>query len=132
LKANLMKRYRILSFDFDSRVHLLTQEIQETWDEQVKKLHVQNKEQIEKELTNSYGDMDREIKVKNFLDLGDKPFSILAFHNRFFEQIRTSFIMGSYYPALTATCTLGERILNYLILILRDDYKHTSDSHKVC
>ena len=35
--------------------------------------------------------------------------------------------MGGYYPALTAACSLGERILNHLILILRDDYRHTPE-----
>jgi hypothetical protein len=35
--------------------------------------------------------------------------------------------MGAYYPALTAACALGERILNYLILLLRDDYRHTPE-----
>ena len=31
--------------------------------------------------------------------------------------------MGAYYPALTAACALGERILTYLMLNLRDDFK---------
>lgn len=35
-------------------------------------------------------------------------------------------MLGSYYPALTAACSLGERILNHLILLLRDDYKNTT------
>ncbi|MBW1859352.1 MAG: hypothetical protein JRI70_04555 [Deltaproteobacteria bacterium] len=68
-----------------------------------------------------------ETKRQNFIDLGDKSLSILAFHNRFFEQIRTAFVMGAYYPALTAACALGERILNYLLLILRDDFKNTPE-----
>lgn len=120
-----MKRYRVISFDFDTRVHMLTQEIPDEWDGQVKKLHRQNREAIEKELVSFYGQELQEAKRQNFIDLGDKPLSILAFHNRFFEQIRTAFVMGAYYPALTSTCALGERILNHLILILRDDYRDT-------
>lgn len=126
-----MKRYRVLSFDFDTRVHMLTQEISDTWEDQVKKLHSQNKEAIEKELTGSYGPEAQEAKRRNSIDLGDKPISILAFHNRLFEQIRTAFVMGSYYPALTAACALGERILNHLVLILRDDYKYTPEYKKI-
>ncbi|MCK4783392.1 MAG: hypothetical protein KAV87_06545, partial [Desulfobacteraceae bacterium] len=126
-----MKRYRVLSFDFDTRVHILTQEISDTWEDQVKKLHSQNKEAIEKDLAGSYGPEAQEAKRRNFIDLGDKPMSILAFHNQFFEQIRTAFVMGSYYPALTAACALGERILNHLVLILRDDYKYTPEYKKI-
>lgn len=122
-----MKRYRVLSFDFDTRVHMLTQEISNEWDDQVKKLHRQNRKAIEKELVSFYGQEFQEAKRQNFIDLGDKPLSILAFHNRFFEQIRTAFVIGAYYPALTATCALGERILNHLILILRDDFRNTPE-----
>lgn len=39
--------------------------------------------------------------------------------------------MGSYYPALTAACALGERILNHLILLLRDDHKATPEYKRV-
>src|SRR4030042_843350 len=122
-----MKRYRVHSFDFDTRVHGLTQEICDEWEDEVKKLHRQNKDAIERSLVSFYGAEAQEVKRQNFIELGDKPVSILAFHNRFFEQIRTSFVMGAYYPALTAACALGERILNYLLLILRDDYRHTTE-----
>jgi len=50
----------------------------------------------------------------------------VAFHNRFFRQARTAFIAGAYYPALTAACALAERILNHLILALRDDFRATA------
>jgi len=122
-----MKRYRVLSFDFDTRVHILTQEIRDEWEDEVKKLHRRNKDAIEKSLVSSYGAEAQEAKRRNSIDLGDRPPSILAFHNRFFEQIRTAFVMGAYYPALTAACALGERILNHLLLILRDDYRHTPE-----
>jgi hypothetical protein len=122
-----MKRYRILSFDFDNRVRLLVDPIGEKWEENVRKQHLANRQQIEEGLIASYGELYKEAKKDNFISLESKPFSILAFHNRFFEQIRTSFIMGAYYPALTGACALGERILNYLILILRDDYKDTHE-----
>src|SRR3972149_6553409 len=91
-----MKRYRVLNFDFDTRVRTLV-----------------------------------DPKKENFIAIDSKPFSILAFHNRFFEQIRTSFIIGSYYPALTGACALGERILNHLILTLRDDFKNSPEYKKI-
>jgi hypothetical protein len=39
--------------------------------------------------------------------------------------------MGGYYPALTASCALGERILNHLILIPREDFKGTPEYKRV-
>ena len=35
--------------------------------------------------------------------------------------------MESYYPALTGACALGERILNHLILRLRNEFSHTPE-----
>jgi hypothetical protein len=74
-----------------------------------------------------YGVGAFEAKRANFIALGPKPMSILAFHNRFFEQVRVAFVMGAYYPALTSACALGERILNHLILTLRDEFKATPE-----
>lgn len=122
-----MKRFRVLNFDFDTRVHTLTMKIHDDWEDSVKKLHLQNKASTEETLVQSFGAIAQKVKTQNFIDLGDKPLSIFAFHNRFFEQIRTSFIMGAYYPALTATCALGERILNHLLILLRDDYRNTRE-----
>jgi len=126
-----MKRYRLFQFDFDTRARLLTMEIKEEWDEKVKKQHLQNKKQTEEGLIAEYGALNAQLKKQNFIDLGPKPVSILAFHNRFFEQIRSSFIISAYYPALTGACALGERILNHLIIRLRDDYKSSSEYKKV-
>ena len=126
-----MKRFRILGFDFDARVHTLTTEIQENWEDNVKKLHMQNRAKTEQGLVWQFGVAAADQKRQNFIDLGPKRLSILAFHNKFFEQIRISFVMGAYYPALTASCALGERILNYLILILRDDFKSTPQYKRV-
>ena len=122
-----MKRYRVLSMDFDSSVYSLTLEIRDEWEDHIKLQYRHNKEAVEKNLIDSYGPIAQEKKRINFIDSGAIPPSILAFHNRFFRQLRTAFVMGAYYPALTAACSLGERILNYLLLILRDDYKNTPE-----
>lgn len=39
------------------------------------------------------------------------------------NEIRDSYVSGYLYAALTASCCLGERILNTLIITLRDYYK---------
>jgi hypothetical protein len=47
----------------------------------------------------------------------------MAYHNNFLDQARSAFVMGAYYPALVGACALGERILNHLVIALRDSFK---------
>jgi hypothetical protein len=70
-------------------------------------------------------------KLQNVMDLDAAPLSIVAFHNRFLRQARCAFIAGAYYPALTAACALGERILNQLVLTLRDHFRSTPEYKRV-
>lgn len=44
-----MKRYRIFSFDFDSRAHSL-EPVLDQWDDEAKELHIQNREKTIKGL----------------------------------------------------------------------------------
>ena len=90
-----MKRYRVLNFDFDTRVHSLTQEIQDHWEDHVKELHKDNRAKTELGLVQEFGELAAADKRQNFIDLGPKPLSILAFHNRFLGQIRVAFVMGA-------------------------------------
>src|SRR5262245_53677490 len=126
-----MKRYRIFTFDLDRRALTLTQYVSESWDEDAKRMHQQNEIQTIAGLLMQFGSYASEAKIQNFIDLGPKPISILAFHNKFFDQVRNAFVVGAYYPALTAACALGERILNHLILLLREDFKATPEYKKV-
>jgi hypothetical protein len=127
-----MKRHRILAFfDFDTRSLMLSQPIREEWEEHVKAQHRQNRDETIKGLKAEFGEVEADQKIQNFVDLGSKPLSIIAFHNAFFAQARSSFVVESYYPALTGACALGERILNHLILALRDDFKSTPEYKKV-
>ena len=128
-----MKRYRILPFfDFDTRSVTLSEQICDEWEENVKAMHLQNRESTIAGLKNEYGEIRSEQKIKNFIDLGPKPISIIAFHNVFFSQVRDAFVVGSYYPALTGACALGERILNHLILALREDFRSSPEYKRIC
>jgi hypothetical protein len=82
-------------------------------------------------LVEQYGAYAAEAKLQNFLDIGPKPLSIVAFHNVFTSQIRDAFVVGAYYPSLVSACALGERILNYLILVLRKHYRKTPEYKRV-
>lgn len=117
-----MKRYRVIALDFDSRA-LTLDTIQDHWEEHTKQLHRQNQEGTIARLKAEYGEFAFDAKLANFKELGAKTLSVVAFHNRFLSQSRHAFVHGQYYPALTGACALGERILNHLIVGLRDSYK---------
>lgn len=126
-----MKRYRVLGYDIDSRASLLSIEIKETWTPDVKEMHRRNQEAIRQELRREFGEENALTKLDNFMALGNAPFSVVSFHNKFLRQVRTAFVMGAYYPALTGACALGERVLNHLLLGLRESYKHTPQYKRV-
>ncbi len=126
-----MKRYRILAYDFDTRATILKTEIQDDWEEKIKKQWGNNKRSIKEGLIAEYGAVGAFRKIDNFIELDANPISIIAFHNKFLRQIRSAYVIGSYYASLTGACALGERILNHLILRLRDYYKSTKEYRKV-
>lgn len=115
-----MKRYRVINFDFDARANIL----------KINK-DINNLELIKQSIAQEFGSKNFEQKLKNFIDLGCYFPSILAFHNKFMRQIRASFIFGSYYPALTGACSLGERILNHLLLKLKKHFTSTPEYKKI-
>jgi len=126
-----MKRYRVLECDFDSRAMILKEQVQDSWEPQVKAQWQQNQIEIKEGLIARYGPLGCHQKISNFEALDSAPFSIIAFHNKFLRQARDAFVVGAYYPALTAACALGERMLNQLVLHLRDDYRSAPEYKKV-
>lgn len=126
-----MKRYRVLTMDFDSRATILNVEVAADWDPTVKSQWLGHKNRIVEQLMTEYGTAQGHRKIEDFKQMGASPFSVVAFHNKFLQQIRDAFAVGAYYPALTGACALGERILNHLILALRDFYKSSPEYKKV-
>ena len=124
------RRYHPYSFDFDSTAMFL-EEPSEDWEEKVRELHLQNREKIIAGLKDRYGVLRHDQVVQNLRDLGPKAFSLISYHNQFYHEAREAFIIGSYYPALVSACALGERILNHLILDLRDDFKSSPHYRRV-
>ena len=123
-----MKRYRVLTVDFDTRANVLAMEVKEDWDPKVRAQWLESQAAIREDFAHRYGAIGR---LENLLAIGASPFSLIAFHNHFFRQVRDAFIIGSYYPALTASCALGERVLNHLVLKLRDDFSGTPEYKRV-
>ena len=127
-----MKRYRILGMDFDARVNLLNMPIGDQATPEVNQLMLNNQQLVRGGLLTEYGVNDSAQKLQNFRELGPALPSVLTFHNNFMRQIRNSFVIGSYYPTLTGACALGERILNHLLLNLREFYRSTQEYKRVC
>ena len=125
-----MRRFRTMFGDFDTRCYSLEPPL-DSWDEAVKKLHIANQTNAIEGLRYEYGARDLQRKIEDFVAIGPKPFSVQSYHNVFFDQVRRAFVEGAYFPALVAACALGERILNHLVLDLRDDYTHTPEHEPV-
>jgi hypothetical protein len=121
-----MKRYLVFPIHFDTRSSSLDEE-QSSWDDSVKENHRDNKANVIEGLQNQFGKREADTKIQNFRDLGYLPFSIVSYHNKFFQQARDAFVIGAYYSAATGACGLAERILNHLIIDLRDQFSHTPE-----
>jgi len=126
-----MKRFRAVQSEIDSRASLLALEIRESWEPDVKDMHLNNREKMLRSLIDEYGALNAQATIQNLIDLGNAPFSIISYHNEFFRQVRSAFVMEAYYPAVTGACALGERVLNHLLLTLRDFYRATPQYKKV-
>lgn len=112
-----MKRYRFSSFFFDGTRAILRDErippdILKTEQEQTKGL-----------LKYQHGEVNLDEKYNRFMEFDTPNIRLITEYNSILIEIEHSYISGHYYPALTAACCLGERILNILILKLRDYYR---------
>ncbi|MER8713135.1 hypothetical protein, partial [Mesorhizobium sp. M1295] len=128
--AKIALTYHPFSFDFDSTPGDLDDPM-DTWDEAVKQQHVANRARVIERLQLEYGDRHIDQVVENVRDLGAKGMSLISYHNQMHEQSRCAFITGAYYPALVGACALGERILNHLILDLREFYRSSPHFKRV-
>ncbi|WP_417623007.1 hypothetical protein [Parasphingorhabdus sp.] len=125
------RRHLSWGMDFDTRSLTLDQEIADHWEDRVKELHQNNKIKAREGLVAEFGELGIDGKIENFIAIDTKPFSTLGYHNRMFHQVRQSYVIGAYYPALVAACALGERILNHLIIDLRKFYKTSPEYKKI-
>lgn len=127
-----VRRFRVFCFDFDARANILADEPKESWSQEAKVQWQTSRDSLIESLKREFGAHDIDRKVADFAALGTKPFSIIAHHNALFDQVRSAFVSGGYYAALTSACALGERILNHLVLDLRDAYKASPSYRHVC
>lgn len=126
-----MKRYRPLAYTFDARPGQLNPEGRDKWEPHVQAVWLQNERQVKEAIVHEFGASDYERKIADFRDHGAIPISIVAHHNAIFKQVRDAYVFGAYYAALAAAVTLGERLLNHLVLDLRADFKATPEYKRV-
>ncbi len=108
-----MRRYRVARFMIDGTRQSLNNE----------KFPREYKDHIIQRIKERYGTHDHDAKMKRYLDLKPPNFMVMPDYVNILNEIRDSYISGYLYAALTASCCLGERILNTLIIRLRDHYK---------
>lgn len=125
-----MRRYHPFSMEFDSTPMDL-KEPGPDWSDEAKRAGLERRARLVEHLEARYGARNIETVVRNLHDLGPKNMSLISYHNTMYEQARTAFVVGAYYPALLAACALAERILNHLILDLRQFYLASSHYRKV-
>ena len=111
--------------DFDTRAAILNPNIEDRWDDRAKEAIESRWASIRQSLIPEFGERDIDTKLESFAAIGTKPVSVLSYHNNFFHQVRQAYVSGAWYPALVGACALGERILNHLILDLRQFYLDT-------
>jgi hypothetical protein len=119
------------AISFDTRAHVLTDEIKSDWEPEVIAQHEENRRQIRMGLIHEFGNAEHERKIADFGALGAAPWSVIDRHNLFMRQIRDAFAFGAYYPALVGACALGERLLNELVIRLRGEYSSHPATAKV-
>jgi len=124
------RRHMSYTSDFDTCAYVVDKP-GEGWDEEPRRLHLENRNRVRAGLAREFGGCCLDVKITDFVAIGSKPFSVVRYHNSFFAQVRRSFVVGTYYFALFGASALGERILNHLILDLRDDFRHTPEHRAV-
>lgn len=100
------------------------------WDQTARAAALERRDDVIVDLVREYGSSHLDQKVDNFRDVGPFPQSILGYHNEFLAQIRRAFVIGAYYPALTGAVSLGERILNHVVIALSSSFTKSRKYHK--
>jgi len=120
-----MKRYRWLSFFIDTQRNILNvpglsdtqREIQiNQFREQVRFFH---------------GEADLEGKLERWLKVAPPALCTPVAYHELLRETEKAYIGGDFYPALTAACCIGERILNELLISLREDHRSSPHYKKI-
>lgn len=109
---NIYLMYRIVNFSFDLTVNSLKGGFPK-----------ETIELIIKQFKDKWGESNFDEKLDRFKNLDLAYLGIPEEYFDLLQEISSSYYCGSFYPAMTSAGALGERILNRLIIKLRDYYK---------
>lgn len=70
-----------------------------------------------------HGQIDAENKYARWLEQNSPDICVPVEWHDLLREVESAYIHGDLYPALTSACCLGERILNHLVIGLKDCFK---------
>jgi hypothetical protein len=111
-----MKRYRWTNFYLDTDRGLLQDP---SIPDEVKQAFKVDRLEL---LSRQYGAFDLEGKFHRWSRLQVPSLCAPIEYLELLHEVEDAFVLGAFYPALTAACCLGERILNHLVLQVRVHY----------
>ncbi len=117
---NIYLMYKVLNFSFDARVNNLREHIPD-----------KHKETLLNDFKSQWGERDFNIKIERYIKLDLAYIGISEEYYDLLQPVISSYCCGYFYPAMTSAGALGERILNRLILNLRDYYKSSKHYKKI-
>ena len=120
-----MKRYRILQFYLDTTRNFAPEkEFAKT---------ATGKAALESagSIAYNFGALQLSQKVERYYEIDPPDISIPIEYTKLMVEVADAYIHGQFYPALTGACALGERILNILVMKLRNHFRSTPGYKKV-
>src|SRR5688500_17369937 len=97
-----MKRLRALGISFDARPTALGTVIEDDWEPRVKEQWTENQANLRAALQAHLGSADWERKERDFIELGQAPWSIVYPGVDEIQEIRNTFATGNYRAAAAA------------------------------
>jgi hypothetical protein len=112
--------YRVLNFAVDLRVNSLRDDLPK-----------EVQEVIISDLKTMWGEFDFDSKLNRFIKLNLALAGIPDEYYDLLFSVVSSYCCGYFYPAMTGSGSLGERILNRLLLKIRSYFKSSEHYKKV-
>ncbi|MDD2594108.1 MAG: hypothetical protein PHT45_07195 [Bacteroidales bacterium] len=112
--------YKVLGFAFDTRVNSLKPDIPK-----------KQQEHVLATFKHQWGESDFDKKIERYIKLDLVYIGITEEYYELLQPIISSYCCGYFYPAMTSAGALGERILNRLVIKLRDYFKSSKHYKKI-
>ena len=117
---NTAYMYRIMNWGIDTRVSWLAAEIPQN---------------IREETINGikfeWGELNFDAKLERFVELDISFMGVPEEYYNLLSSVVSSHCCGYFYPAMTSAGSLGERILNRLIIKTRDYFKSSKHYKRI-